>query len=117
LLLFILIGLAAGAFSGLVGIGGGVIVVPLLVMLFGFSQQLAQGTTLALFVLPIGILGALEYYRHGYVDVKVTGLIATGFFLGSLLGAKLALILPTEVLKRIFGGTMVLLGLKMLIGF
>lgn len=114
---FVLLGLTAGVFSGLVGIGGGVVLVPALVMMFGFSQQLAQGTTLAMLVLPVGILGAMEYYRHGHVDVKVVGLLCLGFLIGSLLGAKLAIILPTEVLKRIFGGTLVVFGLKMLIGF
>jgi uncharacterized membrane protein YfcA len=115
-LYYSLLGILAGAFSGLVGIGGGIILVPALVFLFGFSQQSAQGTTLALLVLPIGLFGALEYYRHGYVDLKVAGLICLGFMVGSLFGAKLALILPTAVLKKIFGGTLLLLGLKMLVG-
>ncbi len=115
-LYYSLLGMLAGGFSGLVGIGGGIILVPALVFLFGFSQQSAQGTTLALLVLPIGLLGALEYYRHGYVDLKVAGLICLGFMVGSLFGAKLALILPTAVLKKIFGGTLLLLGLKMLVG-
>lgn len=113
---YALLGLLAGAFSGLVGIGGGIIVVPALVLLFGFSQQSAQGTTLALLVLPIGILGALEYYRQGYVDLKIALLIAVGFLVGSLLGAKFALLLPTVVLQKIFGGVLLLLGLKMLFG-
>ncbi len=111
----LLLGLAAGACSGLVGIGGGVIIVPALVLGFGFSQQMAQGTTLALMVLPIGILGALEYSRHGYVDLKVAALIGLGFILGSLFGAKLAVVPPTLLLKRIFGGTLLLIGLKMLL--
>lgn len=114
---FLLVGLLAGACSGLVGIGGGTIIVPILVMYFGFSQQMAQGTTLALLIPPIGLLGALEYYRHGYVDLRVAGLICLGFIIGSLFGAKLAVLLPTIVLKRIFGGTLVALGLKMLLGF
>ncbi|WP_373531799.1 TSUP family transporter [Vampirovibrio sp.] len=115
-LYFSLLGMIAGAFSGLVGIGGGIILVPALVFLFGFSQQAAQGTTLSLLVLPIGLLGALEYYRHGYVDLKVAALICLGFVLGNLLGAKLALVLPTALLEKIFGGTLLILGLKMLIG-
>jgi uncharacterized membrane protein YfcA len=112
----LLLGLAAGTCSGLVGIGGGVIVVPALVLWFGYTQQMAQGTTLALLVLPVGLLGAWEYYRHGYVDLRVAGLLCLGFVFGSLFGAKLAVMLPTLVLKRIFGGTLLLLGLKMLIG-
>lgn len=116
LLSYSMLGLLAGAFSGLVGIGGGIIIVPVLVFWFGFSQQMAQGTTLALLVLPIGLLGALEYYRHGYVDLKVAGLICAGFMVGSLLGAKMAVILPTILLKRIFGGALLLIGAKMLFG-
>ncbi|WP_303675209.1 sulfite exporter TauE/SafE family protein [Vampirovibrio chlorellavorus] len=112
-----LLGLVAGAFSGLVGIGGGIILVPALVFLFGFSQQAAQGTTLALLVLPIGLLGALEYYRHGYVDLKVAALICLGFVLGNFFGAKLAIVLPTHILKQIFGGTLLVIGLKMILGF
>jgi hypothetical protein len=113
---FILLGLVAGACSGLVGIGGGVIMVPALVLWFGFTQQMAQGTSLAMLVLPVGILGALEYYRHGYVNLQVAGLLCLGFIIGSLFGAKLAVVLPTLMLKRIFGGTLLLLGLKMLVG-
>ncbi|MCE3236317.1 MAG: hypothetical protein K0Q50_2508 [Vampirovibrio sp.] len=114
ILFYALLGLIAGAFSGLVGIGGGIIIVPALVFLGGFSQQMAQGTTLALLVLPIGVLGAWEYYKHGYVDIKVAGLVCLGFVLGSLVGAKLAVVLPTVVLKRVFGATLLLIGAKML---
>lgn len=113
-LFYALLGLIAGAFSGLVGIGGGIIIVPALVFLAGFSQQMAQGTTLALLVLPIGLLGAWEYHKHGYVDIKVAAMVCLGFVLGSLIGAKLAVVLPTVVLKRVFGATLLLIGAKML---
>ncbi len=116
-LAYALLGLVAGVFSGLVGVGGGIILVPAMVFFFGLSQQSAQGTTLALLCLPIGLLGALQYYRHGHVELKLVGLIALGFLLGSFFGAKLALALPTEVLKKVFGGTMLIVGLKMLLGF
>lgn len=112
----ILTGLVAGSFSGLVGIGGGIIIVPILVYLCGFSQQMAQGTTLALMVPPIGILAAMEYYRHGYVDIKVAVLVCLGFVIGSVFGAKLALLLPTAILKKIFGVTLLVIGSKMLFG-
>jgi hypothetical protein len=88
--LYILLGLAAGVLSGMIGIGGGTIIVPALVLLFGFSQHAAQGTTLALLVPPIGILAAWTYYRQGYVDLTVAGLICLGFFIGGFLGAKIA---------------------------
>ena len=113
-LLYILLGLLAGSLSGLIGIGGGVIVVPSLIFLFGFSQQEAQGTTLGLLVPPIGILAALTYYQQGYVNLKVAALICVGFFVGGLLGAKLAVSLSTEVLKKIFGLVLLFIGAKMI---
>jgi uncharacterized membrane protein YfcA len=114
--LLIVLGLAAGFASGLIGIGGGLVIVPTLVFLFGFSQQLAQGTTLALMIPPIGLLGALTYYRQGYVDIKAAVLICLGFFLGSFLGAKVATQLPGDLLTRIFGGAMLIVSLKMIWG-
>ena len=113
-LLYILLGLLAGSLSGLIGIGGGVIVVPSLIFLFGFSQQEAQGTTLGLLVPPIGILSALTYYQQGYVNLKVAALICVGFFVGGLLGAKLAVSLSTEVLKKVFGLVLLFIGAKMI---
>lgn len=113
---YLCIGLIAGVLSGLIGIGGGVLLTPALVYLFGFSQHNAQGTTLALLVPPIGILAAWSYYQQGYVDFKVAGLICVGFFLGGLLGAKFAVALPDLVLKRIFGLATILVGIKMIIG-
>ena len=113
-LLYILLGLLAGSLSGLIGIGGGVIVVPSLIFLFGFSQQEAQGTTLGLLVPPIGILAALTYYQQGYVNLKVAALICVGFFVGGLLGAKLAVSLSTEVLKKVFGLVLLFIGAKMI---
>ena len=113
-LAFIVLGLFAGILSGLIGIGGGVIIVPALVLIFGMSQQLAQGTTLALLIPPIGILAVMTYYRQGYVDFKVAGLIIIGFVLGGLWGAKIATAIPTPVLERIFGAVLLLISLKML---
>jgi uncharacterized membrane protein YfcA len=103
ILLYLLVGLAAGVISGLIGIGGGTIIVPVLVFLFGLSQHEAQGTTLALLVPPIGLLAAWTYYKEGYVDLKIAGLICLGFFFGGLLGAKLATRLSSIVLERVFG--------------
>ena len=112
---FIGLGIVAGAVSGLVGIGGGIIIVPVLVLFFGFSQQMAQGTTLALMVPPLGAFAAWTYYRHGYVDVKTAGLICLGFLAGSILGADLAIRLPGEILTRVFGAILVTVGLRMLL--
>jgi uncharacterized protein len=111
---YIILGLAAGVLSGLVGIGGGILIIPALVFLFGFTQQQAQGTTLALMVPPIGILAAWTYYTQGYVDVKVAGLICAGFVVGGYFGAKLAISIPKDMLQKIFGGFLLLVSLKML---
>ena len=114
LLLYLLLGLGVGALSGLIGIGGGVLITPALIYLFGFSQHDAQGTTLALLVPPIGILGAWTYFQQGYVDVKVALLICLGFVFGGLIGAKFAIDIPEEFLRRIFAVAIILVGLKML---
>lgn len=114
ILLYIVLGLIAGALSGLIGIGGGVIIVPALIFLFGFSQQMAQGTTIALMVPPIGILAAWTYYQKGFVDVKVASLICLGFVVGGLLGAIFATNLPSVLLEKIFGGILLIIALKML---
>lgn len=109
-----ILGLVAGVASGLVGIGGGIILVPALVFLFGLSQHQAQGTTLALLVPPIGILAASAYWRQGFVDVRIAGLICAGFILGSLLGAKLSIGLSDQTLQRVFGITLLLISIKMM---
>lgn len=113
-LLYIILGLFAGALSGLIGIGGGVIIVPSLIFWFGFSQQEAQGTTLGLLVPPIGIFAAWTYYQQGYVNLKVAALICFGFVLGGLLGAKLAVNLPANILEKVFGVALLLIALKMI---
>ncbi len=113
-LLYVLLGLVAGAFSGLIGVGGGVIIVPALVFLFGMAQHTAQGTTLALLVPPIGLLAAWTYYQEGYVDIHIGALICLGFFLGGFLGAKFANHLSNLVLERVFGVAMLLISLKMI---
>ena len=112
----LLLGMSAGYFSGLVGIGGGVIIVPALVMLFGFSQYMAQGTTLALLVPPIGILGVLKYYKEGFVDVKTAALICAGFVIGSYLGSATAVHIPQDTLRKIFAVLLVILGIRMFVG-
>jgi uncharacterized membrane protein YfcA len=114
-LLSILIGLIAGVFSGLLGIGGGLIIIPALVFLFKMSQQTAQGTTLALMVLPIGLLAAITYYKSGNVNLVVGLLIALGFFFGGLLGANIAVSLPNDILRKIFAAALILAGFYMLI--
>ncbi len=113
--LFILPGLVAGLLSGLIGIGGGVIIVPALLFFFGFSQHQAQGTTLALMVPPIGLPAAWTYYKEGNVNFEVALLICAGFFLGGFVGARLATGLSNVALERIFGVAMLAIGMKMLV--
>jgi hypothetical protein len=114
IVLCIVLGLAAGVLSGLLGIGGGIILIPALIFVFGLSQQQAQGTTLALMVPPIGILAAWTYYKHGFVDIKIASLICIGFIIGGLFGAEWAVTLPKDVLRRIFGVALFLISLHMI---
>ncbi|MEB3211897.1 MAG: sulfite exporter TauE/SafE family protein [Leptolyngbyaceae bacterium] len=114
ILLFLGLGLGAGTISGLIGIGGGVLITPALIYMFGFEQKIAQGTTLALLVPPIGILGAWAYYQQGFVNVKAALLICLGFVLGGLIGAKFAVNVDPNVLKRIFGGAMLAIAIRMI---
>jgi uncharacterized protein len=114
--LYILLGVVAGIFSGLIGIGGGIIIVPALVLLFGLSQHTAQGTTLALMVPPIGLLAALAYYKQGFVDLKIAAFICIGFFVGGLFGAKFALGIPETILKKIFGIVLLAVSIRMIFG-
>ncbi|MBN1622609.1 MAG: sulfite exporter TauE/SafE family protein [Endomicrobiales bacterium] len=113
-LLYLLLGLIAGTLSGLLGIGGGIIIVPTLVYMFGFTQHLAQGTTLALMVPPIGLLAAWTYYKNGNVNLSVAVLVCLGFFFGGLLGAKIASGLSNEVLRKFFGIMMLIVSLHMI---
>ena len=110
---YLILGVLAGVLSGLIGIGGGILIVPVLVYMFGFSQHMAQGTTLALMIPPIGILAVLEYYRAGNVDVKVAALICLGFVIGGYVGAKIAIGVPDAVLKKIFGVILMLVSIRM----
>jgi uncharacterized protein len=113
-LIVITVGIAAGILGGLVGVGGGIIIVPALVYFLGFSQKTAQGTSLGLIMLPVGILGVLQYYKQGHVDFKVVGILAAGFLLGSFFGSKIALGLSQETVKKIFAVLMILIAMKML---
>jgi len=102
ILLLIIVGLAAGVLSGMVGVGGGIIVVPALVIFLGFSQHQAQGTSLGLLLLPVGILAVMNYYNKGYIDIKVVAIMSIAFVLGGWLGSKLSLSLPQDTVKKIF---------------
>ena len=113
-LILLLIGLFAGVLSGVIGIGGGIVIVPALVYFIGFSQRTAQGTSLAILLLPIGLLGVIQFYKAGYVDVKVTAVIALAFFIGSYFGSRIALTISQEVLKKCFAILLIIIAVKML---
>ncbi len=115
IVLYIVLGTIAGALSGLIGIGGGIIIIPALVYLFGLSQQQAQGTTLALLVPPIGLFAAWAYYKQGYVDLKIAALICIGFVLGSMVGSHLAFHVSTKILTKIFCVFLLFIAIKMLL--
>ena len=114
ILLLILVGLAAGILSGMVGIGGGIIIVPALVFFLGFSQHEAQGTSLGLLLLPVGILAVINYYNKGYIDIKVVAIMSVAFVAGGWLGSKLALTIPQEIVKKIFAIVLFYTAFKML---
>jgi uncharacterized protein len=101
----ILIGLTTGVISGLIGLGGGVFIVPALVYVFKMSQHEAQGTSLATLLLPIGLFGFLEYYREGHVDLRVAALLAVGFAVGVFAGGRWAQAISDLVLRRVFAGS------------
>lgn len=115
-ILYVTIGLAAGILSGLVGIGGGIIIVPILIYLFGMSQLLAQGTTVALLVPPLGLLAAYVYFKNGQVNVPAAIFIALGVFIGSYFGARLAITIPEKLLTRVFGIIMLVISVRMIFG-
>ncbi|MBC7936934.1 MAG: sulfite exporter TauE/SafE family protein [Rhizobacter sp.] len=113
-LVLLLVGLVAGMLSGMVGVGGGIILVPCLVYFLGFSQKMAQGTSLGLLLLPVGILGVLQFYKSGYIDVRVVLIIALAFIAGSYFGSRWALSLPQDTIKKIFAVMMLIISIKML---
>jgi uncharacterized protein len=113
-MLLVIIGLAAGILSGLVGVGGGIIVVPALVFFLSFTQQQAQGTSLGLLLLPVGILAVLNYYKQGHIDIRVVAIMAVAFVIGGWLGSKWALSLPEVTVKRVFAIILFYSGIKMM---
>lgn len=111
-ILYILIGLGAGVLSGLFGIGGGVVIVPGLLLVASMTPLAATGTSLGALLLPVGALGAWEYYRNGNLDLRASLLLAVGLFFGAFVGAKLAPMLGPLVLKRAFAIFLVLVAIR-----
>lgn len=115
-LAYVALGLAVGVFSGLIGVGGGIVLVPALVYLFKFPQHLAQGTSMVMLIPPIGLLGAYTYWKYGHVDLRAAGLLIVGFVVGSPLGARFAVALPQETLRRVVGWVLIAVGARMIAG-
>jgi uncharacterized membrane protein YfcA len=113
-LLLLAIGLMAGFLSGLIGIGGGIIIMPLLLYLVNMNQKTAQGTTLFLFMLPISVLSVYNYHKAGYVDFKTAAIMAITFLVGSYFGSKIAINIDTKALKQVFAVIIILIGVKIL---
>ncbi len=114
-MLGVLVGLIGGTLSGLTGLGGGFIMVPLLVYLFGMPQHSAQGTSLAVLLPPLGLLAFLQYYRNGHVDLRIALLVAVGFFFGGYVGGYLAQLVPGALLRKGFAVMMALIAVDMFV--
>jgi uncharacterized membrane protein YfcA len=112
----IIIGLIAGLLSGVMGVGGGVVMIPLMIILLSFNQHQAQGTSLAVLAVPVTFLAAYNYYNEGYVNWKYAAVIAVFFVIGGFLGSKLAVNLSQNTLRKIFGGVLLLISIKLLLG-
>ncbi|MCS7312567.1 MAG: sulfite exporter TauE/SafE family protein [Acidobacteria bacterium] len=110
-IIVLVIGTAAGLLSGMFGIGGGILIVPMLMYALKCSPHAAVGTSLAAMLLPVGLLGAVQYYRNGYIHVPYAVLLAMGLFLGAYLGARLSISLHGTALERMFGGLLIAAGL------
>ena len=109
------LGLASGVVSGLFGVGGAIVIIPGLVLLARLDQHTANGTSLAALLLPVGLLGFLQYYRRGQVNLVYAAILAVGLLIGALLGAKLAGQLADVTLRRVFGGFLLLVAVRLLV--
>jgi len=111
--LLVLVGVVVGAFSGVVGIGGGILFIPALVWIVGMDQHRAQGTSLGALLAPVGLFAFLKYYRNGNADIRVAALLGVGFLVGAYFGADWAQMISEPVLRRVFAGALVVIGVIM----
>lgn len=116
IMILLCIGLMAGVLSGMVGVGGGIIIVPALVYFLSMTQHQAQGTSLAVLLLPVGIFAVFNYYKAGYVDIKSTLIIASTFLIGGFIGSKIAIAIDQNTVKKVFGVILLLVAFKMILG-
>lgn len=114
LLMLVIIGIIVGGLSGMLGIGGGIFMIPAMVYILGFSQHQAVGTSLAVMLPPIGIFAAYNYYKSGHVNLTYALILAVTFMIGSYLTSKIALQIPEQSLKKFFAVVLILVGIKML---
>jgi uncharacterized protein len=116
IILLVLIGLFAGVFSGIVGLGGGLIIIPALIYLLHMDQYGAQGTSLAMMLPPIGLMAAFNYYKAGALNIKYAMILAAAFFIGGYFGSRFALSIPADTLRKIFAFALILVAVRMLWG-
>lgn len=116
ILILIIIGLTAGILGGLIGIGGGIVMIPMMVLMLAMDQKTAQGTSVAVMLPPIGILAVYNYYKAGYVNTKYALIIAAAFIIGGFFGSKIALSIPSEYVKKLFAVILVAIAAKMFFG-
>lgn len=110
---YLIVGLLTGLVSGLLGVGGGTVMIPLFVLWFGLSQHAAQGTALAAMLAPVFLLAVLRYHHEGLVNIPMAIIVAVGLFIGALVGAHYAQMVPAVALKRMFGIYLIVVGVKM----
>jgi uncharacterized protein len=116
IIILLLIGLVAGIASGVLGIGGGILVIPALVYFLNYSQKAAQGTSLGLLLPPIGLLAVINYYQAGYVNLKAAGVMIVTFLIGSYLSSKFAVNLPDTIIKKVFAVFLLFYAIKLFFG-
>lgn len=114
ILLLIIIGLLAGLFSGLLGVGGGIVMIPLMVLALGFTQHEAQGTSLAVLAVPVTLIAAYNYYDAGHVNWKYAAVIAVTFVVGAYFGSKFAVSIDEGLLKKIFGFILIVVAIRLI---
>ena len=115
-IILLIIGLVAGLLSGMLGVGGGIIVIPMLVGILGYTLKEAQGTSLGLLLLPIGILAVMNYYKAGFINLKAVGIMSITFIAGSYLTSKFAVTLPDQIIKKMFAVFLLFVALKLFLG-
>ena len=114
IIILIIVGILSGVLAGVFGVGGAIIVIPALVFILGMNQHEAQGTSLAFMLPPVGILATWNYWKAGNVNWKVALVLSLTFVVGAYLGSHISINIPDKILRRLFGGLMILIALKMI---